>query len=131
MSETWEQTKARLRKQGINLATDIVVIEPPTPRYDERKPEPPVKRFNIHKRSLPPGIDKIVVLNVTKEEAEWWVERRLKTKCYNNDADESKTLIYYDIIPVDATPRERSIYFNHHPVTTEPIPGFDSPRRVN
>ena len=122
MSETWEQTKARLKKQGINLSTDIVVIEPPkppTPRYDEPKPEPPVKRFNIHKRSLPVGIDKVVVIGVTKDEAAWWIETKLKTKCYENGPDDSKTLIYFDIIPVGATPKERSIYFNTRPVILE------------
>ena len=112
MSETWEQTKARFRKQGVDLRTDIVVVEPPGARYAEPKTEVPVKRFNIHKRSLPVGIDKIVVIGVAKEEAEWLVENKLKTRCYENGPDESKTLVFFDVIPVDATPRERSIYFN-------------------
>lgn len=130
MAETWEETKARLRKQGIDLKKDIVVlVEPPKPPTPEEvKPEPPVKRFNIHKRSLPVGIDKIVIFSVTKEEAAWWVEYKLKTRCHENVPDESKTLIYYDVIPVGATPRERSIYFNMAKLTTEPILGFTSKR---
>src|SRR6185295_10951328 len=88
----------------------------------QNEPPIPVKRYNIHKRSLPVGIDKIVVFNVTKQEADWWVERKLKTRCYENGPDDSKTLVYYDIIPVGATPKEKSIYFNTHPVTTEEIP---------
>lgn len=121
MVETWEQTKVRLKKQGINLQTDIVVVEPPKPPTPKRegKPEPLVKLYNIHKRSLPPGIDKIVVFNVTKKEAEWWIESKLKAKCYENGPDDSKTIVYYDIIPVGATPKERSIYFNPRPVTTD------------
>lgn len=131
MAETWEETKARLKKQGINLQTDIVVVEPPKPpKREERKPEPPVKLFNVHKRSLPPGLDKIVVFAVTKQEAEWWVEHKLKTKCYEYGPDDSKTVIYYDILPVGATPRERSIYNNSGPVTTEPVLGY-TPRRIN
>src|SRR3990167_712963 len=136
MAETWEETKARLKKQGINLQTDIVVIEPPKPptaRREERKPEPPVKLYNIHKRSLPignPPLDKIVVFGVTKLEAEWWVEYKLKTKCYEYGPDDSKTLIYFDIIPDGATPKERSIYFNAPPLTTEPVLGY-APRRIN
>lgn len=135
MAETWEQTKARLKKQGINLQTDIIVVEPPKPPKPRReeKAEPPVKRYNIHKRSLPignPPIDKIVVFGVTKQEAEWWVEFKLKAKCYEYGPDDSKTLIYYDVLPEDATPRERSIYFNAGPVTTEPVLGL-APRRIN
>lgn len=133
MAETWEETKARLKKQGINLQTDIVVVEPPkppTPTHNRRKEDKPVKLFNVHKRSLPPGVDRIVVFGVTKEEAEWWVENKLKTKCYENGPDDSKTLIYFDIIPVDAVPRERSIYFNAPPLTTEPVLGY-TPRRIN
>lgn len=67
----------------------------------------------------PPGIDVVVVFNVTKIEAEWWIERRLKAKCYQDDARNTKTVIYFDIIPVDAKPRERSIFFNPRPVQSE------------
>lgn len=133
MAETWEQTKIRLKNQGINLKSDVVVIPPPTPpvEHNRRKDDRPVKLYNVHKRSLPPGIDKIVVFGVTKEEAEWWVEHKLKTRCYENGPDDSKTVIFYDVIPVDATPRERSIYYNAGPITMEPVPGFTSPRRIN
>lgn len=132
MAETWEETKARLRKQGIDLKKDIVVIEPPKPvQHNRRKEDKSVKLYNVHKRSLPPGIDKIVVFNLTKEEAEWWVENKLKARCYENAPDDSKTVIYYDIVPVDATPRERSIYHNAGPLTTETVPGFNSPRWIN
>lgn len=92
-------------------------VDNPKPRFEELLlEEATVKRFNIHKRSLPPGIDKIVVLNVTKRGAEWWTKHILKTKCYENAPDDSKTLIYFDIIPVGARPREKSIYFNTKPV---------------
>lgn len=119
MAETWEQTKQRLQRQGI-----VTRIDPPAPRarYDEPPPEPPVKRYNVHKRSLPvgdPPLDKIVVFAVTKAEATWWIEHKLQARCYQDDVRETKTLIYYDIVPVDAQPRERSIYFNPRPVTTE------------
>lgn len=90
-----------------------------------------VRRYNVHKRSLPAGIDNIVVLNVTKLEAEWWIENKLKAKVYHNNAEDTKTIVYYDVVPVDASPKERSIYFNNHPVTTEEVPGFDAPKRIN
>ena len=47
MSETWEQTKARLRKQGI--AVKEPVIEPPKPRYEEPKEEPAEPRFDLRR----------------------------------------------------------------------------------
>ena len=119
INETWEQTKARFKREhGISIEKELVPKVPQV-RYDEPPPEPEVPRFNIHKRSLPVGIDEIVVHNVTKEEAKWWVDRRLKTKCYEDGARQTKTLIYYDVIPVDAKPKERSIFFNPRPVVTE------------
>lgn len=124
MSETWEQTKARLKKQGIKVESDIVVIQPPAPpvKREESKAEPPIKRFDVHKRSLPvgnPPLDKIVVFAVTKAEAEWWINHILKAKSYQDDERDLKTLIYYDAVPVDAQPKERSIYYNPRPVITE------------
>lgn len=132
MAETWEETKARLRKQGIDLNQEII-IEQPRARSQEPVLQVPdnVKRYNIHKRSLPVGIDRVVVFGITKEDAEWWVDKKLKTRCYENSVDDSKTIIYYDVIPVDATPKEKNIYFNTSPVMTEPVPGLHTPRRIN
>lgn len=128
MSETWEETKARLKKAGIYKETAPEPVVLAAPRYQEfapkQMPERPMrgKRFNVHKRSLPLGVppmDKIVFFNVSRKEAELIVAKFLKTKCYEDDARQTKTVIYYDIIPVDATPRERSIYFNAGPITKE------------
>lgn len=92
------------------------------PRIASPEPQeaaPYVQRFNIHKRSLPVGIDKVVVFGVTRHEAERWIEGRLKTRLYHHDDKNSKTLIYYDVIPVDAQPRERSIYYNPGPIVVD------------
>lgn len=110
-----DEFKKRVKK--IDSPTPQVEVVP-VPRYDP--PREKTKFFNIHKRSLPPGIDKIIVFNVTKEEAETLVNHisglnkvpLLRDRSYQDDARDTKTIIYYDIIPVDATPRERSIYFN-------------------
>lgn len=80
---------------------------------------PMTKRFNVHKRSLPPGIDRIVFFNVSKEEAELLSASFLRARAYQDSARETKTVIYYDIIPVGAKPRERSIYFNEREITRE------------
>lgn len=101
------ELRARIRKM------DRLEPETPAPVVPE------VKRYNIHKRSLPVGIDKIVVIGVTKAEADWWIENRLQTRCYENAPYDSKTIIYYDVLPIDAKPVERSIYFNSRPVTKE------------
>lgn len=107
------ELKARIRK---------IDAPPRPPQVEAQQPEPPVKRYNIHKRSLPvgnPPLDKIVVFAVTKAEAEWWINHRLKAKSYQDDARDTKTLIYFDAVPVDAQPRERSIYFNPRPAISE------------
>lgn len=124
IAETWEETKRRLKKDlGISLKQEDEIIVVPTPRY-ESTPEPirpPEKLFNIHKRSLPVGIDEVVVRNLTRAEAISWVcpdlpkLPRLKTKVFYDEPNEMKTYIYYDIVPVDGTPRERSVYFNPRP----------------
>src|SRR5262245_42333002 len=99
------ELKARLRR----------LDEPPAPPVEESKPEPIVRRYNIHKRALPvgnPPLDKIVVFAVTKAEAEWWINNVLRAKSYHDDERDTKTIIYYDAVPVDAQPRERSILHN-------------------
>ena len=106
-----------LDKFNLRLKQMNEVELPPAP--------PPVpsdgRKYNIHKRSLPVGIDVIVVYNIeSKKEAEYMInntrDRKGKqvfgSKVYTDDSRDSKTLIYFDIIPTDATPKERSIYFN-------------------
>lgn len=70
------------------------------------------KYYNIHKRSLPPGIDKIVYFNVELETANMVCDKFLISKSYTDVSRNTKTLIYYDIIPVNAVPREKNIYYN-------------------
>lgn len=101
------ELKARIRK--------LDNPQPPAPVVEEHKPEPPIRRYNIHKRSLPvgmPPLDKIVVFAVTKAEAEWWINNILRARVYQDDERDLKTLIYYDAVPLDAQPRERSIFYN-------------------
>lgn len=95
------------------------VDKPDVPTVREEQKEGTIKRYNIHKRSLPVGIDKIVFFNVTKARAESLVNGLLKTRVYHNAPDDNTTLIYFDVVPVDAMPRERSIYHNTKPVTRD------------
>lgn len=138
MSETWEETKARLKKQGIDLKEDIVIIERPklpTPRYEESKPDPLVPLYEIRKITLPPDKKhdhgKVVVYGVTLREANWWIEHKLKPKVYHDDNTESKTLVFYEKFLIDGTPKERSIYNNPARFCTEEFPDFKGPQRIN
>jgi len=70
------------------------------------------KLFNIHKRSLPVGIDKIVLVGVTKEEGEKLIENSLKSRIFYDSDKDSKTIIYYDLLPQDASPKEKNVFFN-------------------
>ena len=102
-----EEFKTKMRMMELPVIEKA--IEKP---FIDRREKIKGKLYNIHKRSLPVGIDTVVVFSVTEKEAKQWTEEKLVTRCYENGPDNSKTLIYYDIIPVDAKPRERSIYFN-------------------
>lgn len=113
---------ARLKAAGNG---DVIPAKKPAPVVKEAPPMLP--RFNIHKRSLPVGIDKIVVFNVTKPQAERLLSSAVDsaggllfaTRSYYDAVKESKTLIYFDVVPVDATPSERSIFYNPAKVVEE------------
>lgn len=136
MAETWEETKARLRKQGIDLRKDIVVVEPPKPPTpQERKPEKPEPLYEIRKVTLPPSQihehGKVVVYGVTLKEANWWIEHKLKAKVFHDDDTESKTLVFYEKFLIGGTPKERSIYSNPARFCTEEFSELNTPRRIN
>jgi hypothetical protein len=132
MAETWEQTKARLKKQGIDLKKDIVIVKPAVPKREEIKIE---SLYEIRKVTLPPDKKrehgKVVVYGVTAREADWWIEYKLKPRMYDDDNTESKTLVFYEKFLVDGTPRERNIYTNPARFCTEDFPEFNNPRRIN
>lgn len=102
---------AKFKKICANIDNPSLEIVP-VARYDEPVKPKTVRLFNIHKRSLPPGIDTVVLIGLTRDEAETWLNDKLKARVFNDDARDSKTLIYYDMLPQDASPVERSIYFN-------------------
>lgn len=103
----WELAKKRaaeiatgfseVKEKGIQPVDKVVYIE---------------RMYNIHKRSLPVGIDKIVYFNVPLKTANMLCDKFLVSKSYTDVTLNTKTLIYYDIIPVDAVPREKNVYYN-------------------
>lgn len=90
-----------------------------------------VRLFDIRKISLPPGIDKVVLIGLTEKEADWWIENKLKARIYEDDTRDTKTLIFYEKFPQNATPRERSIYSNPKRFCTEEFPESKAPKRIN
>lgn len=115
-----EEFKRRNKEKREAELMQPMPLEPPKPVI------PVVKLFNVHKRSLPTGVDKIVLFSVTKEEGEWLCEKVLLAKSYQNAYSDSKTLIYYDLIPIDAKPQEKSVYYNIPTITKD-----EPPLRIN
>lgn len=68
-------------------------------------------KYNIYKRSLPAGINKIIAFNLTKNDVQA-ILSLLKTKRLPNG-----TVIYYDVISVNEL--DTSIYFNEKPTIKE------------
>jgi hypothetical protein len=75
--------------------------------------EPTVGLYNIHKRSLPVGTDKIVGIGFTKAQAEQALGDLFKAK------KKGETVFYYDIIPQSATGAEKQVLYNPRPVSQE------------
>lgn len=69
------------------------------------------KLYNLYKRSVPPGINKLVLMNVPYKDAikvgtvlnKMEIKRREKGKVEK---------IYFDMVPSDASFEEQSIYWN-------------------
>ncbi len=86
------------------------------------KEDKKVKLYNVHRRTLPVGEDRVVAIGFTKEDAKWFVTKRLKAKekfINNDDGSKGSKLVYYDIVAQDATSSERSVYFNPRPFVLE------------
>ena len=62
--------------------------------------------YNIHKRSLPIGMDKVVEIGLTADESIKALSGRYKA------IEKGEILVYYDRIKQDATDEQMSVYFN-------------------
>lgn len=141
-NETWEQTKERLRSRGIGARPSQPVPEPPKNEQEWPKvaPEGPKEaegpaakekpaggRFNVHRRVVVYDVvvsDKIVVHNLPSQKAAERLiehardsrgERVFRAIKYYGE-EETKPLIYYDIVPSDLSPDDRSDYYSQSPV---------------
>lgn len=114
MGESWDQTKLRLRQAfGMDDVSKTVI---PKSRYAEAVPDKKISLYEIRKITLPIDSEfpqgKIVITHVTRSEADWWIENKLRAKSYTDDARNNKTLVFYEKFLIGASPRESSIYSN-------------------
>jgi len=114
----WREAKKRA---DAIVQGDVVPIIPATVEEKLKQVYRP-KRYNIHKRSLPVGIDKVVVYNIESYAAavelidkatdKFGRARLFQEKVFYNDDTRTKTVIYYEPVAVDALPIERSVFYN-------------------
>lgn len=107
-----------MRNFVAELKSFIQSIDEPTdmPRYEARKPKS--KKYNIHKRSLPAGVDIPIFFGVTKNESELLISQFLKSKVLVDEQKDKTSVLYYDVIATDAPVEEYNIFFNDRPLTT-------------
>lgn len=132
MNETWEQTKERLRKTGI--VVPVPATKPIPIKRDEVTQFEDVDLYDVKKVTLPvdPAAPQgtVVLYNVTREEADWWIAEKLKAKSYEDDTTGMKTLVFYEKFLVGGKPKERSIYSNPARFSTEQPLDYKGPKRV-
>lgn len=73
--------------------------------------------YNIHKRSLPVGYDKVVGIGFTKLQAIDAIGTFFKAKANNSNSDYH--WYYYDMVVQNASPDEKSIYWNEKQITKD------------
>ena len=79
-----------------------------------KKRKPIVILYNVHKRSLPPEINKCILYNLTEEEANWWISTKLKPKLVEYIEDGPRKVIYYDKVRTDGW--KAGIFDNNVPI---------------
>lgn len=73
--------------------------------------------YNIHKRSLPVGLDKPVAWNFTKLQGIEFINTRLKATEYIDENTGKPVVIYYDLVRQDGY--KSGIYDNDRPIIRE------------
>lgn len=68
--------------------------------------------YNIHKRSLPVGIDKIVFIGLLRSEADKEILKLIYKESKRRNEENNNQFFYFDIIPIESTENEQSIYYN-------------------
>ena len=87
----------------------------PIPTFPRQKmvfERPAGTLYNIHKRSIPIGLDKAVVIGLTEDESDLELIRLIKKEDTRRKNDSSGVFFYFDVLPVNPRPEEMSIYYN-------------------
>ncbi len=86
--------------------------------------KPPLPRrtglFNVHKRSVPVSLDRIVACGLTGAEATALTAQLVKKEKKRREAEgyeDFSPKFVYDIVPVWPTEREASVFYNEGPLT--------------
>lgn len=69
--------------------------------------------YNIHKRSLPPGLDQPILWNIPLAEAQYWIHNKLKAKLVDS---EKRIVHYYDKVRQDG--HKAGIFDNDYDANT-------------
>lgn len=78
--------------------------------------------YNVHKRSLPVGIDKIVLMGLTKEQADDAIKTVFKPKkvyerienSFTGEVETKESIIRYEAFKEDATLLELNVFHNDY-----------------
>lgn len=100
-----DEIKEEIKELLISLPSPVMFKRETTKRADD-------ELYNIHKRSIPISIDKPVVVGVTKEEGEKEVKRLVEREVKRRNSTNENIFFIFDLVPVKATPAERSIFYN-------------------
>lgn len=77
-----------------------------------------IQYYNIHKRTLPIGVDMPVMFRLTLEEAKQALDV-YKPKTVTHE--DTTILVFYDMVKSDALPVEQSVFYNEGPIMREDI----------
>ncbi len=75
------------------------------------------KLYDIHKRSIPIGVDKVVAIGLVQEDVNPMMERLIKKEERRRMNEPDKLWYYYDPVVVNATNKEKSIFYNDLSIT--------------
>lgn len=95
--------------------------EPVMPKQKETRQHPVGTLYNIHKRSLPAGVDKVVLIGLTQDDINTSMVRLIQRETKRRNEENTEVFYYFDAVPLDASDDEESIYYNQRPLLLEVI----------
>ncbi len=111
--------------ESLQMFTDELRQSLPIPALPKQVKDveyPPDALYSVYKRSIPIGENKIVVTGCLRHEADKDIIRLIHGESKRRREEivsglNPETFYYFDIVPMDATEEERSIFYNPKRVT--------------